>query len=172
MEKIAKPGGAALGTRREKSFAVPAKFIDHAGIANPGQEKKAGVFEPREVIGMKNFGHRRSLSRWHVPDANCRIEDPGRQIPLVNANGIVLLSRIRPGGKPMADDEQQPDLAPREPLFPPIPHIEAYKPGIDRTLLVENLKLTPMERLARLADLGEGIMELRKSIRRHGAPTK
>ena len=33
--------------------------------------------------------------------------------------------------------------------FPPIPYVEAYKPGIDRTLLIENLRLTPEERLRR-----------------------
>lgn len=35
----------------------------------------------------------------------------------------------------------------------PDPVIEAYKSGIDRTLIVENLRRTPEERLANLASL-------------------
>jgi hypothetical protein len=94
------------------------------------------------------------------------------QIPLVSANGVVFCWRIDLGGKPMTEDKLSNGPAPQEPLFPPIPHIEAYKPGIDRTLLVENLKLTPLERLARLADLGESIKELRKLVRGPGATAK
>lgn len=36
----------------------------------------------------------------------------------------------------------------------PDPVIEAYKVHVDRTLLRENLKLTPDERLARLEEMG------------------
>ncbi len=35
----------------------------------------------------------------------------------------------------------------------PDPVIEAYKKHIDRTLLIENLKLTPAERLRKLMEL-------------------
>ncbi|MBX7117052.1 MAG: hypothetical protein K1X64_22225, partial [Myxococcaceae bacterium] len=35
-------------------------------------------------------------------------------------------------------------------LFDPDPVIEAYKPGIDRTLLLENLKLSPNQRCLNL----------------------
>ncbi len=36
---------------------------------------------------------------------------------------------------------------------PPDPVIDAYKPGIDRTLIIENLERTPEERLANLESL-------------------
>jgi hypothetical protein len=41
--------------------------------------------------------------------------------------------------------------------------IEAYKAGIDRTLLRENLKRTPGERLDLLGDLLEFHLELRRA---------
>jgi hypothetical protein len=40
---------------------------------------------------------------------------------------------------------------PRAPELEPDPVIEAYKKDVDRTLLRENLKLTPGERLEKLA---------------------
>jgi hypothetical protein len=39
------------------------------------------------------------------------------------------------------------------PPYPPDPVIDAYKGGIDVTLIVENLRRTPEERLANLAAL-------------------
>lgn len=41
------------------------------------------------------------------------------------------------------------------------PVIEAYKPGIDRTLIIENLKRTPEERLANLASLQRFVSRFR-----------
>ena len=53
--------------------------------------------------------------------------------------------------------------------FAPDPVIEAYKSGIDRTLIRENLKLTPEERLLQLMRLQEFAEELRAAGRRaHG----
>ena len=46
------------------------------------------------------------------------------------------------------------------------PVIEAYKPGIDRTLIRENLKLTVDERLHRLVDMQRSADELRAAMRR------
>ena len=43
----------------------------------------------------------------------------------------------------------------------PNPVIEAYKKDVDRTLLRENLKLTPDERLRKLQDFVEFLMTLR-----------
>jgi len=43
--------------------------------------------------------------------------------------------------------------------------VEAYKRGIDRTLLRENLRRTPEERLRRLADLYVFAAELRRAGR-------
>ena len=50
------------------------------------------------------------------------------------------------------------------------PVVDAYKPGIDRTLLIENLKRTPEERVRNLMALQRFAEELRRaghaSIRR------
>jgi hypothetical protein len=43
------------------------------------------------------------------------------------------------------------------------PVIEAYKPGVDRTLLRENLKLTVEERLRNLMDLQRFAEEMRRA---------
>ena len=43
------------------------------------------------------------------------------------------------------------------------PVIEAYKKGIDRTLLRENLKLTPEQRLLKLIELQRFAQELRRA---------
>ncbi|MEN3001429.1 MAG: hypothetical protein ABDI19_06260 [Armatimonadota bacterium] len=53
----------------------------------------------------------------------------------------------------------------------PDPVIEAYKKDIDRTLLIENLKLTPTERLRKLMELqrfAEALTEAGKKLRRAG----
>jgi hypothetical protein len=50
----------------------------------------------------------------------------------------------------------------------PDPVIEAYKKNIDRTLLIENLKLTPTERIRRLEELlqfAEALREAGKRLR-------
>ena len=55
--------------------------------------------------------------------------------------------------------------------FEPDPVIEAYKKDVDRTLLRENLKLTPTQRLERLFDLQRTADELRRggeALRRMG----
>ena len=46
------------------------------------------------------------------------------------------------------------------------PVVEAYKQHVDRTLLRENLKLTPEERLRKLQALLEWAEELRRAGRR------
>ncbi len=46
------------------------------------------------------------------------------------------------------------------------PVIEVYKKDIDRTLLVENLRLTPAARLARLRQFMNSMAELRGASRR------
>ena len=48
----------------------------------------------------------------------------------------------------------------------PDPVIEAYKKDVDRTLLRENLKLTPDERLRKLQDFMTFIDALRRAGRR------
>lgn len=54
---------------------------------------------------------------------------------------------------------------PREPLPPiePDPVIEAYKKDVDRTLIRENLKLTPHQRLENLIKLQHFAEELRSA---------
>jgi hypothetical protein len=46
--------------------------------------------------------------------------------------------------------------------------IEAYKAHIDRTLLKENLKLTPAERLLKMQAFVNTLLELRGAARRPG----
>ena len=48
-------------------------------------------------------------------------------------------------------------------VFEPDPVIEVYKKDIDRTLLRENLKLTPEERLRKLQAAVDGLMRIRRS---------
>jgi hypothetical protein len=49
---------------------------------------------------------------------------------------------------------------------PTDPVIEAYKAGIDRTLLRENLKLTPTQRLERLQSMTRFYEEAQQARRR------
>jgi hypothetical protein len=46
------------------------------------------------------------------------------------------------------------------------PVVEAYKRDVDRTLLRENLKLTPAERLLAVQRLGEFIEELQLGMKK------
>ena len=55
-------------------------------------------------------------------------------------------------------------ILPLEPP-PPDPVIEAYKKDVDRTLLRENLKLTPEERIRKLMELQRFAIELRRAGR-------
>ena len=48
------------------------------------------------------------------------------------------------------------------------PVIEAYKRDVDRTLLRENLKLTPEQRLRKLQDFVRFTAQLREAGRRTG----
>jgi hypothetical protein len=60
----------------------------------------------------------------------------------------------------------EPSWCGREELPPPDvydPVIAAYKKDIDRTLLIENLKLTPAERAEKLESFVEMLMELREA---------
>jgi len=50
--------------------------------------------------------------------------------------------------------------------FPPDPVIEAYKKDVDRTLIRENLKLTPDQRLRQLMELQRFAEELQAAGRR------
>jgi hypothetical protein len=50
--------------------------------------------------------------------------------------------------------------------FPPDPIIEAFKKDVDRTLLRENLKLTPEERIRKLQDFVNLAIELREQGRK------
>lgn len=61
-----------------------------------------------------------------------------------------------------------PEGNPRDEEFVPIslepdPVIEAYKKDIDRTLLIENLKLTPTERLRKLMEMVVLYRELQRA---------
>ena len=56
----------------------------------------------------------------------------------------------------------------REELPPPDvfdPVIEAYKKDVDRTLVIENLKLTPAQRAEKLEGFVEMLMELREATK-------
>lgn len=53
-----------------------------------------------------------------------------------------------------------------KPRFEPDPVIDAFKPGIDMSLVRENLRLTPEDRLLKAMALQEWVEELRASGRR------
>lgn len=50
----------------------------------------------------------------------------------------------------------------------PNPVIEAYKPGVDRTLILENLKLTPAERVEKMLGALRFFHELRAAGKQAG----
>lgn len=52
------------------------------------------------------------------------------------------------------------------PLLVPDPVIEAYRAGVDRSLIRENLRLTPEQRLLKLMELQRLAEELRKAGRK------
>jgi hypothetical protein len=52
-----------------------------------------------------------------------------------------------------------------QPLSPD-PVIEAYKKDVDRTLIRQNLKLTPTQRLQKLEEMQAWAIELRKAGKR------
>lgn len=51
-----------------------------------------------------------------------------------------------------------------ETILEPDPVIEVFKRDVDRTLLRENLKLTPDERLRRMQAALRGVLELRDAF--------
>ena len=62
-------------------------------------------------------------------------------------------------------------MPPRDEKYVPVslepdPVIEAYKKDIDRTLIRENLKLTPEQRLAKLQSFMDAFHELRGAAAR------
>ena len=54
----------------------------------------------------------------------------------------------------------------RPPVLEPDPVIEAFKRDVDRTLLRENLRLSPQERLRRMQDALRGLLELRDAFQK------
>jgi hypothetical protein len=50
--------------------------------------------------------------------------------------------------------------------FDPDPVIEVYKRDVDRTLLRENLRLSPQQRIEKLMSFMRSIEQLRKAARR------
>jgi hypothetical protein len=46
------------------------------------------------------------------------------------------------------------------------PVVEAYKPGIDQTLIIEQLRRTPEERMRRVEDLQHAMLELRRAAQK------
>lgn len=48
------------------------------------------------------------------------------------------------------------------------PVVEAYKSGVDQTLIAEQLRRTPEERMRRVEDLQRAMIELAAAARRRG----
>jgi hypothetical protein len=61
---------------------------------------------------------------------------------------------------------------PVDPEFGPDPVVEAYKAGIDRTLIRENLKLTVEERFRKAMELARFADELKRAGRAFRSPPK
>jgi hypothetical protein len=55
-------------------------------------------------------------------------------------------------------------MADQQVVLEPDPVIEVYKKDIDRTLLRENLKLTPEQRLEKLTAAVRGLLDLRDAF--------
>jgi hypothetical protein len=55
---------------------------------------------------------------------------------------------------------------PDRPTRPPDPVIDAYKKDVDRTLIRENLRLTPEERILKLQDFVRLAFELQQAGRK------
>jgi hypothetical protein len=64
---------------------------------------------------------------------------------------------------PAKSDRQERKRYGRSALIEPDPVIEAYKKDIDRTLLLENLKLSVEQRFLKLCELQRLAAELRKA---------
>jgi hypothetical protein len=45
------------------------------------------------------------------------------------------------------------------------PVVEAYKPGIDQTLIVEQLRRSPEDRMRRIEDLQHSLLQLAEAAR-------
>ncbi len=57
--------------------------------------------------------------------------------------------------------------SPKEvPALPPDPVIDAYKEGVDRTLIRENLRLTPDQRVRKMLRFREAVNQIRGAARR------
>lgn len=63
-------------------------------------------------------------------------------------------------------------IKPEPIILEPDPVIEAYKRDIDRTLLIENLKLTPEQRVLKLIGMQKFYEEAQRSLRQERDPTR
>ena len=87
---------------------------------------------------------------------------------LVPSNYILRMERREQTTLPESEEPRLPEpprcglceLAPPD-VFDPV--IEAYKKDVDRTLLIENLKLTPAQRAEKLVSFMEFLHELRRA---------
>jgi hypothetical protein len=77
-------------------------------------------------------------------------------LPCYNQTSLILY-RIPESFLPMTSYLDQP--------LSPDPVIEAYKKDVDRTLIRQNLKLTPTQRLQKLEEMQAWAIELRKAGR-------
>jgi hypothetical protein len=88
----------------------------------------------------------------------------GRTIRSRNLDINASLSRPRTGLSNRGSDYTNRMAG--EIVLEPDPVIEAYKKDVDRTLLRENLKLTPEERLRKLHSAVRGLIELREAYKK------
>ena len=72
------------------------------------------------------------------------------------------MRRAGPRDLPHEGSAIVPRLAPPD-VFDPV--VELYKKDVDRTLIRENLKLTPEQRLCKLQDFAEFLARLRREQR-------
>lgn len=83
-------------------------------------------------------------------------------------NRFVLFARVVIDTRARRDILAFEDKMDSKPLVPPhasTPIIEAYKKDVDRTLIRENLRLSPEERLLKLMELQRFADELRRAGR-------
>jgi len=115
-----------------------------------------------------------------------RLDTDLRPVTEFRANAAALIAQVRATRRPLlltqrgrgavvlvAVEEFQKMLeaceAPAGGTLSPV--VEAYKSGIDRSLIRENLRRPPGERLRRLAEMAEFSEELRRAPRRPVTPS-
>lgn len=108
-----------------------------------------------------------SAEAFPLPDAATCARQQIQRIKHLLADTSYQATAREPDALRETPDEIVPPLAPPD-VFDPV--IEAYKKDVDRTLIRENLKLTPGQRLRKLQSYAASAMRLRGAASRQKTP--